>query len=80
MTKKELNGEEEKDKNEDILLLGETILESANLLTESNLFSISDQESTSGDEEILGMSFYYYLFGVPQFYVFLKLFRWGRNW
>jgi Arf-GAP/coiled-coil/ANK repeat/PH domain-containing protein len=54
VTKKELNGEEEKDKNEDILLLGDQFFESSYLLTESNLISISDQESTSGTEEILG--------------------------
>jgi Arf-GAP/coiled-coil/ANK repeat/PH domain-containing protein len=53
ITKKELNGEEEKDKNDDILVLGENIIESSSLLMEMPVFPMSDQESTSGDEEIL---------------------------
>lgn len=54
VSKKELNGEEEKDRNEELLILGESIIESSSLLTETNILSVSDHESTSGEEEIMG--------------------------
>lgn len=51
------NSEDEKEVNESILILGNRLVESNsyNLIPEAcNLFSNSDQESTSGDEDMLG--------------------------
>lgn len=53
-TKKELNGGQEKDINDDILILGEYITDTSDILTTTGLFSLSDQESTSGEEEVMG--------------------------
>lgn len=53
-TKKELNGVPEKDVNDDILILGEFITDTSDILTTTGLFSLSDQESTSGEEEVMG--------------------------
>lgn len=55
-TKEHDNSGDEKEVNESILMLGDRFMDSGyNLLPEScNLFSNSDQESTSGEEDILG--------------------------
>ena len=55
--KEQQNAEDgEKEVNESILILGDGLLDSSyTLLTEANnLFSLSDQESTSGEEDLLG--------------------------
>lgn len=53
-TKEHDNNEDEKEINEGILMLGDTLLESASIPVQCNLFSNSDQESTSGEEDVLG--------------------------
>lgn len=54
------NSEDEKEVNESILILGDRLVDSSySLIPEScNLFTNSDQESTSGEEDVLG-EFYY---------------------
>lgn len=56
-TKEHDNSEDEKEINEGILMLGEKLLESSCIPVSCNLFSSSDQESTSGEEDVLGMIF-----------------------
>ena len=53
------NSEDEKEINESILMLGERLVDSNySLIPEScNLFTNSDQESTSGEEDVLGELF-----------------------
>lgn len=53
------NSEDEKEINESILMLGERLVDSNySLIPEScNLFTSSDQESTSGEEDVLGEYF-----------------------
>ncbi|KAG5684221.1 hypothetical protein PVAND_013459 [Polypedilum vanderplanki] len=52
-TKEHDNSEDEKEINEGILMLGESLLESSSIPVQCNLFSNSDQESTSGEEDVL---------------------------
>lgn len=51
------NSGDEKEINESILMLGERLLDNSySLIPEScSLFTNSDQESTSGEEDVLGM-------------------------
>jgi Arf-GAP with coiled-coil, ANK repeat and PH domain-containing protein len=51
------NSSDEKEINESILILGDRLTESNYSVTSdaSNLFTSSDQESTSGEEDVLGM-------------------------
>lgn len=42
-------------------MLGESLLESSTIPVQCNLFSSSDQESTSGEEDVLGNYFSYTL-------------------
>lgn len=50
------NSEDEKEINESILMLGDRLLDSSySLIPEAcSLFTNSDQESTSGEEDVLG--------------------------
>lgn len=53
------NSSDEKEVNESILMLGDRLLDTNySLIPEScSLFTTSDQESTSGDEDVLGEFF-----------------------
>jgi hypothetical protein len=53
-TKEHDNSEDEKEVNEGILMLGESLLDTLAIPVQCNLFSNSDQESTSGEEDVLG--------------------------
>lgn len=53
-TKEHDNSEDEKEINEGILMLGDKLLETSSIPVACNLFSNSDQESTSGEEDVLG--------------------------
>lgn len=50
-----LSSEDEKEINEGILMLGKKLQDSS-IPISCNLFSNSDQESTSGEEDVLGES------------------------
>lgn len=52
-TKEHDNSEDEKEINEGILMLGDKLSDSS-MPVACNLFSNSDQESTSGEEDALG--------------------------
>lgn len=58
-TKEHDNSEDEKEINEGILMLGDKLLETSSIPVSCNLFSNSDQESTSGEEDVLGKIFLY---------------------
>lgn len=49
--------EDEKEVNEGILMLGNK-LQDSNVPISCNLFTNSDQESTSGEEDVLGKRFF----------------------
>lgn len=53
-TKEHDNSEDEKEINEGILMLGDKLLDNTSMPVSCNLFSNSDQESTSGEEDVLG--------------------------
>lgn len=50
------NSEDEKEVNESILILGNRLVDTSysSIPDTCNLFTSSDQESTSGDEDVLG--------------------------
>lgn len=52
--------EDEKEVNEGILMLGDKLQDST-IPVQCNLFSNSDQESTSGEEDVLGNLIEFYI-------------------